>query len=271
MVGTAGFHQQRAASSFELRFAERGVIGIIVFPAIDLKNGQAVRLRQGVMEEATVYSDDPVAVAQDFLEQGATHLHVVDLNGAVSGEMVNGAVLERLVKTVDLQIQVGGGIRTLERMEMLLSLGIHRVILGTAAVRNPDLVEQAIAQFGSEHVVVGIDAKNGRVAVAGWVETSDVSAAELGLRMRDKGVTHVIYTDIQRDGMLTGADIDGTAQLADQTGLQVIVSGGIASLMELTTIRNLERQGVCLEGAVLGKALYTGAFTLREALHASVK
>ncbi|MCL1917620.1 MAG: 1-(5-phosphoribosyl)-5-[(5-phosphoribosylamino)methylideneamino] imidazole-4-carboxamide isomerase [Peptococcaceae bacterium] len=279
---------------------------MIIFPAIDLKNGQAVRLQQGRMDEATVYSDDPVAVAQDFMAQGATHLHVVDLNGAVEtqqetqetqetqgpqgtqgtqgpqgpqgtqgarpqgdSKMVNGAVLERLVQSVNLKIQVGGGIRTLERIEALLDLGVHRVILGTAAVRDPELVAQAIARFGSERVMVGIDAKDGRVAVQGWVETSDVLAEELGVRMRDKGVTHVIYTDIRRDGMLTGADIDGSARLAKQTDLRVIVSGGIACLDEVAAIRDLERRGVCLEGVVLGKALYAGAFSLREALQVS--
>jgi phosphoribosylformimino-5-aminoimidazole carboxamide ribotide isomerase len=242
------------------------VTEIIIFPAIDLKNGQAVRLKQGKMDEVTVYSDDPVAVAQDFLAQGATHLHVVDLNGAVTGELVNRTVLEELVRITSLKIQVGGGIRTIERMEMLLNLGVDRVILGTAAVRDPELVGQAVARFGSERVVVGIDAKDGRVAVAGWVETSDVSAEELGVRMREKGVTHVIYTDIQRDGMLTGADIAGSAELAGQTGLRVIVSGGIASLEELAAIRDFERRGAGLEGVILGKALYSGAFTLREAL-----
>ncbi|MCL1852220.1 MAG: 1-(5-phosphoribosyl)-5-[(5-phosphoribosylamino)methylideneamino]imidazole-4-carboxamide isomerase [Peptococcaceae bacterium] len=239
---------------------------MIVFPAIDLKNGHAVRLRQGVMDDATVYSDDPLAVARGFEAQGASYLHVVDLDGAVAGTMVNWTVLECLVKATNLNVQVGGGIRSMERIESLLGLGVDRVILGTAAVREPLLVEQAVTRFGSDRIVVGIDAKNGRVAVEGWVKTSDVSAEELGLSMRDMGVTRVIYTDIHRDGMLTGADIDGAAKLADRTRLKVIVSGGVASLDELRLIRCHIVQGVGFEGAVLGKALYSGAFSLREAL-----
>ncbi|MCL1791244.1 MAG: 1-(5-phosphoribosyl)-5-[(5-phosphoribosylamino)methylideneamino]imidazole-4-carboxamide isomerase [Peptococcaceae bacterium] len=242
---------------------------MIVFPAIDMKDGHVVRLRQGVMDDSTVYSEDPVAVARYFQSQGASHLHVVDLDGAAAGAMVNGSVLESLVKETGLKVQVGGGIRTMERIEALLGLGVNRVILGTAAVQDPLMVERAVARFGCDRVVVGIDAKNGRVAVDGWVTTSDLSIEDLGFDMRDLGVTRIIYTDIHRDGMLTGADIEGAAKLADRTELKVIVSGGIASLDELKLIRRRAVQGVGFEGVIVGKALYSKAFTLREALDAA--
>ncbi len=237
---------------------------MLIFPAVDLKEGKAVRLLQGRMEAATVYADDPVAVAQDFARQGAEYLHVVDLNGAFAGEPVNDEVIKKIVSSVSLKVQVGGGIRTLERVVELLKLGVERVILGTVAVRDPDLVEEAVQRYG-ERIVVGIDAKDGRVAVQGWAETTDLSVVELALAMKKVGVKRVIFTDIARDGMLQGVNIDSTARLAQATGLAVIASGGIAGLNQ--TSRS-GRQGVLIEGAIVGKALYAGAFTLEEAFAA---
>lgn len=240
---------------------------MLIFPAVDLKEGKAVRLLQGRMEAATVYADDPVAVAQDFARQGAEYLHVVDLNGAFAGEPVNDEVIKKIVSSVSLKVQVGGGIRTLERVVELLKLGVERVILGTVAVRDPDLVEEAVQRYG-ERIVVGIDAKDGRVAVQGWAETTDLSVVELALAMKKVGVKRVIFTDIARDGMLQGVNIDSTARLAQATGLAVIASGGIAGLEDLTKLRAQADQGVLIEGAIVGKALYAGAFTLEEAFAA---
>ena len=189
---------------------------MLIFPAVDLKEGKAVRLLQGRMEAATVYADDPVAVAQDFARQGAEYLHVVDLNGAFAGEPVNDEVIKKIVSSVSLKVQVGGGIRTLERVVELLKLGVERVILGTVAVRDPDLVEEAVQRYG-ERIVVGIDAKDGRVAVQGWAETTDLGVMELALAMKKVGVKRVIFTDIARDGMLQGVNVDSTARLAKAT------------------------------------------------------
>lgn len=240
---------------------------MLIFPAVDLKEGKAVRLLQGRMEAATVYADDPVAVAQDFARQGAEYLHVVDLNGAFAGEPVNDEVIKKIVSSVSLKVQVGGGIRTLERVVELLKLGVERIILGTVAVRDPDLVEEAVQRYG-ERIVVGIDAKDGRVAVQGWAETTDLGVMELALAMKKVGVKRVIFTDIARDGMLQGVNVDSTARLAQATGLAVIASGGIAGLEDLTKLRAQADQGVLIEGAIVGKALYAGAFTLEEAFAA---
>ncbi|GAB6170989.1 1-(5-phosphoribosyl)-5-[(5-phosphoribosylamino) methylideneamino]imidazole-4-carboxamide isomerase [Paradesulfitobacterium aromaticivorans] len=226
-----------------------------------------MRLLQGRMEQATVYADDPVAVAQDFARQGAEYLHVVDLNGAFAGEPVNDEVIKKIVGAVSLKVQVGGGIRTLERVVELLELGVERVILGTVAVRDPDLVVEAVQRYG-ERIVVGIDAKDGRVAVQGWAETTDLGVVELALAMKKVGVKRVIFTDIARDGMLQGVNVESTARLAQATGLAVIASGGIAGLEDLTKLRAQADQGVLIEGAIVGKALYAGAFTLEEAFAA---
>ena len=239
---------------------------MIIFPAIDLKDGQVVRLRQGRMDEVTVYADDPAGVARAFLEQGAEYLHIVDLDGAVAGKPANDTALKSIIQSVPLKIQIGGGIRTLQRIDELLSAGVERVILGTVAVRKPDLVREAIERFGSERIVVGIDAQNQWVAVEGWVETSEVAVEELGLRMKEYGVVRVIYTDIQRDGMLVGANLAGSVDLARKTGLAVIVSGGVAALADLKAIKEQVSQGVSLEGVIVGRALYSGAFSLAEAL-----
>ncbi|WP_434509994.1 1-(5-phosphoribosyl)-5-[(5-phosphoribosylamino)methylideneamino]imidazole-4-carboxamide isomerase [Desulfitobacterium sp. AusDCA] len=238
---------------------------MIVFPAIDLKEGKAVRLLQGRMEDSTVYAENPLEVAQRFLAEGSQFLHVVDLDGAFAGKPVNDEVIRNIVEKVSLRVQVGGGIRTLDRIEELLQLGVERVILGTVAVRDPQLVAEAVQRYG-ERIIVGIDAKAGKVAVQGWAETTEITAVELALKMRDVGVQRIIFTDISRDGMLQGPNIESTVQLARETQLQIIASGGVSSLEDLRKLQAQAQEGVSIEGAIVGKALYSGAFTLAEAL-----
>jgi phosphoribosylformimino-5-aminoimidazole carboxamide ribotide isomerase len=240
---------------------------MLLFPAIDLKEGKAVRLLQGRMEDSTVYSDNPVDLARDFESQGAEYLHIVDLNGAFTGKPVNDEIIRRIVGSVALKIQVGGGIRTLERITELIELGVERVILGTIAVKNPKLVAEAVRRYG-KRVIVGIDAKNSLVAVQGWAETTEMKAIDLGKAMKVMGVQSVVFTDIARDGMLQGPNIESTVQMAWETGLSVIASGGISTLADLRNLQAEALKGVSIEGAITGKALYSGAFTLREALEA---
>lgn len=236
-----------------------------IYPAIDLKDGKVVRLLQGRMEDATVYSEDPAEVAADFKKRGSDYLHVVDLNGAFAGKPENDQAIRRIVENNTLQIQVGGGIRTLERIEELLEIGVHRVILGTIAVANPKLVAEAVKLYG-EHIIVGIDASDGYVAVQGWAEKTAIKAEELGKAMKNIGVTRIIFTDIARDGMLGGPNIASTSKMAAETGLYVIASGGISSLNDLLELKKEADKGIAIEGAIVGKALYAGAFTLEEAL-----
>ena len=241
---------------------------MLLFPAIDLKEGKAVRLLQGRMEDSTVYSDNPVDLAKEFESQGAEYLHIVDLNGAFTGKPVNDEIIRRIVGSVSLKIQVGGGIRTLERITELLDLGVERIILGTIAVKEPELVALAVRRYG-KRVIVGIDAKDGLVAVQGWAETTEMRAIDLGVAMKAIGVQSVVFTDIARDGMLQGPNIESTIQMARETGLSVIVSGGISTLADLRNLQAEAIKGVPIEGAITGKALYSGAFTLSEALEAA--
>ncbi|MGE4272986.1 MAG: 1-(5-phosphoribosyl)-5-[(5-phosphoribosylamino)methylideneamino]imidazole-4-carboxamide isomerase [Desulfitobacterium sp.] len=236
-----------------------------IFPAIDLKGGKAVRLLQGRMEDATIYAENPVEVARDFKAQGADSLHVVDLDGAFAGQPVNDATIRQLIQSSGLKVQVGGGIRSLERIEELLNLGVERVILGTVAVREPELVQEAVARFG-EAIVVGIDAKNGQVAVQGWAEKSEMMALELALKMKDVGVKHLVFTDISRDGMLQGPNIQSTVELARESGLQVVASGGVSNIEDIILLQKEVTLGASIEGVIIGKALYTGAITLSDAL-----
>lgn len=238
-----------------------------IYPAIDLKDGQVVRLLQGRMEDATVYSDNPAQVAADFWAKGSQYLHIVDLNGAFLGQPVNDQALKSIVQSVPLKIQVGGGIRSLERIEELLELGVSRVILGTAAVRNPKLVEEAVQKYG-DRIIVGIDARDGLVALEGWAEATQLKAEELGKAMKQIGVSRIIFTDIARDGMLSGPNIKSTVKMARETGLKTIASGGISTLGDLQKLKAEAERGVAIEGAIIGKALYSGAFTLEEALAA---
>ncbi|OXT02230.1 1-(5-phosphoribosyl)-5-[(5-phosphoribosylamino)methylideneamino]imidazole-4-carboxamide isomerase [Notoacmeibacter marinus] len=235
----------------------------ILFPAIDLKDGQCVRLKLGEMDSATVYNDDPAAQARAFEEQGFDWLHVVDLNGAFEGESVNGAAVEAILSATNNPVQLGGGIRTLAHMESWLNKGLARVILGTVAVRDPDLVKEACRAFPGK-IAVGIDAKGGKVAVEGWAEASELGVIELARRFEGAGVAAIIYTDIDRDGVLTGINWESTIDLANAVSIPVIASGGLASLADVVrmTMPDAER----LEGAISGRALYDGRLDPTEAL-----
>jgi phosphoribosylformimino-5-aminoimidazole carboxamide ribotide isomerase len=236
---------------------------LILFPAIDLKDGQCVRLKLGEMDAATVFNDDPADQALTFERQGFTYLHVVDLNGAFAGKPVNGAAVEAILKAVKMPVQLGGGIRDLATIETWLAKGIRRVILGTVAVRDPALVKAACKAFPGQ-IAVGIDAKGGKVAVEGWAESSSLSAAELAQRFENAGVAAIIYTDIERDGILKGLNLEATAALADATSIPVIASGGLASISDVKAL--LQPRYRKLEGAITGRALYDGRIAPEAAL-----
>ena len=236
---------------------------MILFPAIDLKDGQCVRLKLGDMAQATVFNDDPAAQALAFERQGFAYLHIVDLNGAFAGKPVNGAAVEGILKAVKMPVQLGGGIRDLATIEQWLASGIRRVILGTIAVRNPALVREACKKYPGR-VAVGIDAKGGKVAVEGWAETSELTALDLARRFEDAGVAAIIYTDIDRDGVLKGLNLPSTAELARSTKIPVIASGGLASLDDIRELIKPEYQ--MLEGAITGRALYDGRIDAQAAL-----
>jgi phosphoribosylformimino-5-aminoimidazole carboxamide ribotide isomerase len=247
---------------------------MIVFPAIDLRRGKCVRLRQGRAEDETVYGDDPVAVARRWVTQGAEWLHVVNLDGAfgdirvVSGRSINLQRLAGIHRAVpDTPLQFGGGLRTLADLETALSLGATRVVLGTVAVEEPDLVLEAVRRYGAGRIVAGIDAQDGQVATRGWRHTSEMTALALGREMRTAGVTTVVYTDIARDGMLTGVNVEATAALARATGLRVIASGGVASLADVQRVSAQSEAGI--EGVIIGQALYSGAVSLPAAIQAA--
>jgi len=236
---------------------------VILFPAIDLKDGQCVRLKLGDMQAATVFNDDPAAQAKSFEDQGFEYLHVVDLNGAFAGESVNGAAVEAILKRVRFPVQLGGGIRTIAHIEAWLEKGLARVILGTVAVRDPALVKEAARKFPGK-VAVGIDARGGKVAVEGWAETSELGAIELAQRFEGAGVAAIIYTDIDRDGVLKGINWPSTLELAEAVSIPVIASGGLASMDDIRTMT--EPRYRVLEGAISGRALYDGRIDSREAL-----
>jgi phosphoribosylformimino-5-aminoimidazole carboxamide ribotide isomerase len=228
---------------------------MILFPAIDLKDGQCVRLKLGDMAQATIYNDSPAAQAKAFEDQGFKWLHVVDLNGAFEGQSVNGAAVEAILKATKNPVQLGGGIRTLAHIESWLSKGLARVILGTVAVRDPDLVKEACKLFPGR-VAVGIDAKDGKVAVEGWAEASTLEVIELATQFEGAGVSAIIYTDIDRDGILTGINWESTLALADAVSIPVIASGGLASIKDIE--RMLQADARKLAGAITGRALYDG-------------
>ena len=236
---------------------------MILFPAIDLKDGQCVRLKLGDMAEATVFNHDPAAQACEFVAQGFKWLHIVDLNGAFAGRPVNAAAVEAILAATGVPVQLGGGIRDLATIETWLAKGVRRVILGTAAVREPQLVLDACRLFPGR-IAVGVDARGGKVAAAGWAETTDIWAEELAKRFEDAGVDAIIHTDIERDGMLHGLNIEATLRLARTTQIPVIASGGLASLEDIR--RLIEPDCASLEGAVCGRALYDGRLDGREAL-----
>jgi phosphoribosylformimino-5-aminoimidazole carboxamide ribotide isomerase len=236
---------------------------MILYPAIDLKDGQCVRLRQGEMDQATVFNEDPAAQAKTFEDQGFEWLHVVDLNGAFEGKPVNGPAVEAIFAASHLPIQLGGGIRDIDTIANWLDKGIDRVILGTAAVRDPDLVREAARDFPG-CIAVGIDARDGKVAIEGWAETSEMTALDLARRFEDAGVAAIIHTDIARDGLLEGLNLDATVELADAVSVPVIASGGLASIDDIK--RLVEPACAKLDGAIAGRALYDGRLDAAEAL-----
>ena len=249
--------------AIETNFPNAKGNAMILYPAIDLKDGQAVRLVHGDMEKSTVFNDDPAAQARDFVDAGCTWLHLVDLNGAFAGTPVNAAPVEAILKSCNVPAQLGGGIRDMATIEAWLDKGLARVILGTIAVENPALVREAARAFPGK-VAVGIDARNGRVATKGWAEETDVMVTDLAKSFEDAGVTALIYTDIMRDGAMGGPNIDATAALARAVDIPVIASGGVSSLADL---KALKETGV-ISGAISGRALYDGAIDLSEALTA---
>jgi phosphoribosylformimino-5-aminoimidazole carboxamide ribotide isomerase len=236
---------------------------MIVIPAIDLKEGRCVRLEQGLMEKDTVFSDNPAEQALKWQAQGAQLLHLVDLDGAFAGEPKNRAAIEGIMRELSIPAQLGGGIRDLATIEAYLSLGLSRVIIGTAAQRQPELVTEACRRFPGQ-IVVGIDAKDGMVAVQGWAEVTDVRAIDLARRFAGDGVAAIIYTDINRDGMMQGPNIEATRQLAEAIDIPVIASGGVSSLRDIENLLAIEKSGV--SGVITGKAIYTGALDLRAAI-----
>ncbi|MBR1728539.1 MAG: 1-(5-phosphoribosyl)-5-[Selenomonadaceae bacterium] len=236
---------------------------MIVFPAIDIRGGKCVRLFQGDFNKETVFSNNPEEMAQQWEAQGASYIHIVDLDGAIAGSPVNIFTIKKILETVKIPIEVGGGIRSIDDIYDLLEMGVDRVIMGSAAIDNPKLVRQAAREF-EERVIVGIDAKNGRVAVHGWDDTSEVTATELAMRMGDYGITTVIFTDITRDGTLQGVKAESFANIAIRSGISVIASGGVGSIDDIKALKKYEKDGVI--GVILGKSIYTGKVDLTEAI-----
>jgi phosphoribosylformimino-5-aminoimidazole carboxamide ribotide isomerase len=239
------------------------VAAVILFPAIDLKNGEAVRLQQGDMARATVFNRDPAAQAADFARQGFEYLHIVDLDGAFAGKPVNATAVERILAAIKIPAQLGGGIRDRATLEAWLGKGVTRVIIGTAAVRDPAFVKEA-ARAHSGRVAVGLDARDGKVAVEGWAQTSELAALDLARRFEDAGVAAIVYTDVARDGMLKGLNLDATIALAEHVSIPVIASGGFASLDDVRALLSPPAQK--LQGAIVGRALYDGRLDAGAAL-----
>ena len=232
-----------------------------LYPAIDMKNGQCVRLRQGAFKDITIYSDAPEKVAAHWQEKGASFLHLVDLHGALAGYSVNEEVIRRIADTVSIPIEIGGGIRSGEAVERMLGLGVRRVIIGTKAVEHPEFLRDMVRTFGEEAIVAGVDAKDGMVAVEGWEKVSSLTARDLCLTMKEYGVRHIVYTDISRDGMLSGPNVEATRKLTEETGLDIIASGGVSCMEDL---KCLHEAGI--RGAIIGKALYENRIDLAEAV-----
>ena len=234
-----------------------------IIPAVDIKNGRCVRLRQGQMDAETVFSDDPVSMARQWDQMGAELIHVVDLDGAFKKQPQNFEVIEKIINTVSAGVQVGGGIRNLETIDQYIRLGVERIIIGTEAIRNPQLVDAACKAFAGR-IIVGIDARNGRVAIEGWTEDTEMDAIELAKRFEDSGVAAINFTDIHRDGMQTGPNIEETRRLAESVGIPVVASGGVSTLEDIQNLLPLEPVGVV--GVITGKALYSGTLNFEEAL-----
>ena len=232
-----------------------------LYPAIDMKNGQCVRLRQGAFKDITIYSDAPEKVAAHWQEKGASFLHLVDLDGALAGYSVNEEVIRRIADTVSIPIEIGGGIRSKEAVERMLDLGVRRVIIGAKAAEHPEFLRDMVRTFGEEAIVAGVDAKDGMVAVEGWEKVSSLTASDLCLTMKEYGVRHIVYTDISRDGMLSGPNVEATRKLTEETGLDIIASGGVSCMEDL---KCLHEAGI--RGAIIGKALYENRIDLAEAV-----
>jgi phosphoribosylformimino-5-aminoimidazole carboxamide ribotide isomerase len=239
------------------------VVAVILFPAIDLKEGLAVRLEQGDMARATIFHRDPAAQARAFEQQGFEYLHIVDLDGAFAGKPMNAAAVDRILETVGIPVQLGGGVRDTATVENWLEKGIDRIIIGTAAVRDPPFVKQAARDYPGR-IAVGLDARDGKVAVEGWAETSELSVLDIARRFEDVGVSAIVYTDIARDGMLKGLNLDATVALADSISIPVIASGGLASIEDIRAM--LSPRAGKLAGAIAGRALYDGRLDAAEAL-----
>ncbi len=236
---------------------------LIVYPAIDLKGGQVVRLAEGDMDRATVYGDDPAAQAMLFAEAGATHLHMVDLDGAFAGEAVNAGAVEAVIAAFPGKVQLGGGIRTRANIERWLELGVSRVVIGTAALENPDLVREAARDFPGQ-IVVAVDARDGMVATKGWADVSDVSIIDMGRSFEDAGVAALLFTDVGRDGLLKGCNVQATVDLARAVNIPVIASGGVAGIGDIRMLSLHVQSGI--EGVITGRALYDGRLDLTTAL-----
>ena len=234
-----------------------------IFPAIDLRGGKCVRLFKGDFDQETVFSDQPAEVAQQWQAQGAQFLHLVDLDGARAGHSENLATVREILAAVTIPVELGGGIRTLENIDEVLALGVRRVILGSVAVRDPELVAAACAKYG-DRIVVGIDAKDGIVAVDGWGVSGDVDVITFAKRMKQAGVRTIIYTDISRDGTLAGVNVEATAKLARESGVHVVASGGVRDVRDIEALKPYEKDGI--EGVIVGKSIYTGSLSLPEAL-----
>lgn len=231
-----------------------------IYPAIDIKDGKAVRLTQGKFDDVTVFNDDPAAAAKAWIDAGASYIHIVDLDGARYGKSFITDIIKAIRAKYDIPIQTGGGVRTMQDIADRINAGVDRVIIGTAAVKNPELVKEAVKLYGSK-IAVGVDAKNGMVAISGWEEVSDISAVELCLKMKDFGVKDIIYTDISKDGMMCGPNIESTKELIEKTGLNIIASGGVSAM---TDVENVNKIGA--SGVIIGRALYNGALELKEVI-----
>ncbi|MFQ5901747.1 MAG: 1-(5-phosphoribosyl)-5-[(5-phosphoribosylamino)methylideneamino]imidazole-4-carboxamide isomerase [Thermodesulfobacteriota bacterium] len=236
---------------------------MLIIPAIDLKKGQCVRLKQGDMGQSTIYSNNPVEIAGRWEEMGAEFLHVVDLDGAIAGKPENQQTINKIIDAIDIPVQLGGGIRSLRTMEEYISLGVHRIVLGTIALEHPLLVEDASESFPGK-IAVGIDARNGMVAIKGWTEQTGEKAIDLARRLEDLGASTVIYTDISRDGMLSGPNIEAIKEIAMALSIPLIASGGVSSMDDIKALLSLENSGV--EGMIVGKAIYTGDIDLKKAI-----
>lgn len=232
-----------------------------LYPAIDIKNGQCVRLRQGKFDDVIIYSNNPVDIAKEWEACGASFIHLVDLDGALCGHAVNAEVIRKIASTVNIPVEVGGGIRNIKDIEDVLALGVSRVIIGTKAVENPNFIKEAVDKFGADKIVAGVDAKDGLVAIHGWEKVSNIKAVDLCMEMKKLGIKTIIYTDISKDGMLSGPNVYQTKLLSDQTGLDIIASGGVSGLKDLELV---DEAGI--HGAIIGKALYEKKIDLRQAV-----